>query len=381
MRIPTSALAVATLVAVSIAPASAAYRSPLMQHGSTQARPVGHVVPLSQAAQYKNPVGIPQSVKQEAIKRISQMVPRHMKAFRHPGGGVSEFLTDDSGYIFELSSKGAVIGYLTDCSGAEGMKVDHAGNLYVACTNTSTVNIYAPGASYATTTYVDDPGGVYYYAADAAVDGFGDVYASSLYAFSCTTYSCTFYPGQISAWAAGDASGSSPDVTIPDANINEEAFFTDVDEAGSNLYVDYFGCNTSDCGYAADWIAATSSGIAVTTFVPFGGLEFPGAVLLETGKKGSTAGVIVGDQLTRLYTEYTGSGSATGNVYGPSPENIEGSCDPVSGGLSKGNKSIALGDAGCHALITGKLKASSWSAAANINYSLPIGAGYSKSNR
>jgi len=380
MRIPTSALAVATLVAVSIAPASAAYRTPLMQHGQTQARPVGHVVPLSQAAQFKNPVGVPQSVKQAALKRIAQMAPRHMKAFRHPGGGVKTYLTDDSGYIFELAGNGSVTGYLTDCSGAEGMKVDHSGNLYVACTNTSTVNIYAPGASYATLTYVDNPGGVYYYDADVAVDGFGDVYSSSLYAFSCTTYSCTFYPGQISAWAAGDASGSSPDVTIGDPNINEEGFFTDVDEAGSNLYVDYEECTTSDCGFAADWIEATSSGNVVTQFIPLGGLEFPGAVLLETGKKGSTAGVIVGDQLTRLYTEYTASGSATGNVYGPSVENIEGSCDPVSGGLSKGNKDIALGDAGCHALVTGKLTGT-WSAAANINYSLPIGAGFSKSNR
>jgi hypothetical protein len=317
------------------------------------------------------------SVRTEGLKRALKMAPSHMKAFRTklPPGTITNFLSDDSGYIFELAGS-KVVGYLTDCSGAEGMKVDHSGNLWVACTNTGTVNEYAPGASSATLTLVDNPGGATYYTADVAVDSAGDVWASSLYAFYCSSYYCYFYPGQVSFWAAGSYSnGSSPTGTVTDTNINEEGFFLDASPSGSDVYVDYEECTSTTCGFAADDI----SGSTITQFAPIGSISFPGG-LYYTG----TGTVNLLDQDAHVITVFSGD-VATGAYYGPTPENLEGGCDPVDTGYNLGDSEVAIGDAGCHSLDEGKLAAhhghGSFKAKPNINFSLPIGAAFSPSDK
>ena len=373
MRFPTSALVAAALFAASLAPAGAAYHLPAAGSLVIQKNIASKIVPRSDAGKYVNPSAVPLKVKQAAAKRQIHLPKLHEA--RVPGA-VTGAVTDDFGYIFWLSGK-KVAGYATDCSGAEGAKTDHNGNVWVACTNTSTINEYAPGATSATLTLVDNPGGVYYYTADVAVDSAGDVWASSLYAFSCTTYYCYFYPGQISFWAASNVTnGASPSGTVADANINEEAFFVDVNPAGSTAYVDYYGCGTYSCGYAADMISGTS----VSTFIPFGGLSFPGMVYY-TG----AGNVEVLDQLAIVITEYSAGGVADGNFSGPLPENLEFTCDPVSGGYNSGDSMAATGDAGCHSQDVGKLAAhhghGAWKANANINFALPIGSVFVPSDK
>src|SRR5579862_4312451 len=48
----------------------------------------------------------------------------------HTGAGTSLVVTDDySNYIWQMNAGGTkILGYLTDCSGPEGAKVDHNGN-------------------------------------------------------------------------------------------------------------------------------------------------------------------------------------------------------------------------------------------------------------
>ena len=377
MRIPTSALVAASLFAASLAPAGAAIHIPAAGSIITHPNIVTKVIPRSEAAKYLNPALVHDSVRTEGLKRALKMAPSHMKAFRTklPPGTITNFLSDDSGYIFELAGS-KVVGYLTDCSGAEGMKVDHSGNLWVACTNTGTVNEYAPGASSATLTLVDNPGGATYYTADVAVDSAGDVWASSLYAFYCSSYYCYFEPGQVSFWAAGSYSnGSSPTGTVTDTNINEEGFFLDASPSGSDVYVDYEECTSTTCGFAADDI----SGSTITQFAPIGSISFPGG-LYYTG----TGTVNLLDQDAHVITVFSGD-VATGAYYGPTPENLEGGCDPVDTGYNLGDSEVAIGDAGCHSLDEGKLAAhhghGSFKAKPNINFSLPIGAAFSPSDK
>lgn len=213
------------------------------------------------------------------------------------------------------------------------------------------------------------------------IDGYGNVYASSSYAFACNTSSCTFYPGGVAYWLAGDPSGSEPDGVIADPDINGQAYFLDVDTRGENLYVDYFGCTTSTCGYAADHIGGSiAGGWSIDTFVPMGGITFPGGVGVETF--GSEAGdVLVLDQLTRTLTQYSANGTPTGTVYGPTPENVEGSCDPVDFGIDHADKYVMVADGGCRAIVLGRLSANTFEPYQDINIILPISAGFFDSDK
>jgi hypothetical protein len=346
------------------------------QHALVQ--PAGRPVPLFEAPLFRNPAAVPPAVKAAAVARAAARGARpRLSAFRRPTSpGGSKFIADDAGFIFQFSSRGPGFGRLTgvidDCSGPEGLKVDRRHDLWAACTNSATVQEYAPGATTATLTYDDTINGVPYYVAAVTVDDIGNVYASSLYAFQCTTSSCTYYPGQISYWLAGDPDGATPDGQIADANINQEAFFLDIDPPGSNLYVSYEGCNSSMCGYGVDKLTGNpKAGWAATPFLPIGSLGFAGGIAVET--YGAEAGdVLVGDQMSRSIGQYDADGVPTGTVYGPLPQNQQGTCDAVAFGLSKHDKFLLAGDAGCQAADEGRLSTNAFTTYTNIDFSLPI---------
>jgi len=283
-----------------------------------------------------------------------------------------------------LNSKfSKITSYLTDCSGAEGLKVDHHKNLWVACTNTGTVNMYAPGATSATMVLNDNynlPAGYYFYTADVAVTSAGNVFASSLYAFYCTSVSCFFVPGQVSYWT-NPTNGASPTGQVADANINQEAFFLDTDAAGQNLYVDYYGCTNTYCGYGLDAIGNPTGATDTVTneiAVNSGALQFPGGVYVLHKPAGTVA---VNDQVTHLITVYQASPWTALAQLGPTPTNIFGSGDAVTGIPNKKDTGLALGDASLHAADLGKVASNSWNAVPNINFSVPIGAGYIPSDK
>ena len=327
------------------------------------------IVPRSEAWKYRNPAVVPLSIQQAAIVRRVEAPRAPMRVPR--GHTVTSYLSDDYGYIFELAGK-KVVGYYTDCAGAEGIKVDHDRNLWAACTNTSTVNMYAPGAGSATLTLRDNPGGLDYYTADVAVDGAGDVYASSLYAFQCTTYYCYFYPGQISYWAASDVkNGASPTGTIVDPNINQEAFFIDADAEGSSLYVDYYACNTATCGYAVDKITGTS----IVTLFPLGGLSSAAGIYVT-----ADGNINIVDDAALTIDVYDSSGNRLGD-YGP----MTHACGPSGLGFNLGDTEVVLADAGCQAEIVGKLDRrhgrGSFKEFTNIDFALPIGAAFTPSDK
>ena len=370
MRIPTliGLAAGAALVGASLAPAAATIKP--VANGPAFQRVVPDVISRSQL-HLTRPAAVPVTIQRRAGKIHVPAGVR--KGFRHDGAS-NIYLTDDSGYIFQLNKKGTtVLGYATDCSGAEGAKVDHSGNLWVACTNTSTVNEYTPASSgTASLVLTDNPGGIDYYTADVAVDNAGNVYATSLYAFSCTS-TCFFYPGQVSKWSAPVTPSSVP-VTVADPNINEEGFFLDVDTAG-NVYVDYDSCGTSFCGYGLDQI--TGSGVNNLISYTSGSIQFPGGVYVTQNGNVNLIDQIAGTETQYIVSPFGPAGFAVSIQY-----NLQHGCDPVSGGWSKGDKKIGIGDAGCHALQLGKAtNGNTLTGLANINFSLPIGAAFAPSDK
>jgi hypothetical protein len=382
MRIPTQAgfALAAAMVAASIAPAAAsishgpATNSPAFQMGI-----VPHMILRSELGKYNHPSAVRPSVAFAAQKfaKTHHVDLRGLTKGYRPNASAVGVITDDYGYIWIMNTKFTVINsYLTDCSGAEGAKVDHNKNLWVACTNTGTVNEYAPGATSATMVLYDNPGGATYYTADVATDHNGNVYASSLYSFYCTTYYCYFYPGHVDYWT-NPTNGASPTGTVNDPNINEEGFFLDSDNAGTNVYVDYESCGTTTCGFALDQITnPTSATPTVTTQLGYGSIQFPGGVYVA-----HSGNVLVNDQDTHLITEYQPSPWTALGQLGPLPLNIFGSGDAVAGGPNKKETMLALGDASLHAADVGKVSTNSWTAKPNINFGLPIGGAFSPSDK
>jgi hypothetical protein len=202
--------------------------------------------------------------------------------------------------IVQLVDFRKVVGLIqAPCSSGslEGMKVDHDQNLWVVCSGS--IEEFAPGDTAPSLTYVDNPDGDYYFIADVAIDSAGDVWASSLYGFS---QSNEFEYGQISYWAAGSPSGSSPTGTISDPNIGY-AYFIDVDPAGRNVYVDYE--NIGFTGYDVDAI----DGRKVETFDQ---VVEPGGIYTS-----ANGNVNVGDQNSASITAFSRSTLRQVAVYGP----------------------------------------------------------------
>jgi hypothetical protein len=377
MRIPTQAgfALAAAMVAASIAPAAAsishgpATNSPAFQMGI-----IPHMILRSELGKYSHPNLLRPSVSQAAKKfAMSHHVDlRGLTKGYRPDGGATGIVTDDAGYIWILNAKFTkVTSYLSDCSGAEGAKVDHSKNLWVACTNTGTVNEYAPGATSATMVLNDNPAGVTYYTADVAVDHNGNVYASALYAFSCTGSYCYFYPGNVAYWT-NPTNGASPTGTVADPNIYE-GFFLDSDNAGTNVYVDYVASGTY--GYQLDQITNPTSATPTITTQP-ASLLFPGGVYVA-----HSGNVLVNDQDAHTITEYQPSPWTALGSLGPLPTNIFGSGDAVACGPNKAESMIACGDAGLHTADIGKVSTNAWTAKWYIDYSIPIGGAYSPSDK
>jgi hypothetical protein len=133
------------------------------------------------------------------------------------------YVSDASGNVFEFSNGTTrLLATISDGSSPQGLEVDSSGNLYVAESEASAINVYAPGALTATT-ILSDPGANPYGVAHCA-DGTTYV-ANPSYASA---------NGNITYYAAGQ---TVPTGTIPDPAIGA-AFSVSCDK-NSNVYADY----------------------------------------------------------------------------------------------------------------------------------------------
>ena len=307
------------------------------------------------------------------------------------------WVTDDY-EIYEINDKGTkVLATFTDCSGPEGIKVDHSRNVWVACTNSGTVNMYAPGATKATLTLVDNPGGVAYDTVDVAVDGAGNVYASSLYAYQCNKVKCYFDPGEISYWTASNVrDGASPSGVVNDGNLTDMDYFLDVDAAG-NIYTDYDNCgSSSSCTYDVDKIANPQAPTPTITTL-LNSLQFPGGIYVSKSTKYGTLNV--GDQGANVISQYalptplgspvvlgpvgSGSGSSSGSCSGSGSGSGPGSGGegPVGFGWLAKDTQVAV--AVCSSLVVGHkpFPPGVFVARPQPAYVTPIGAAYNPSDK
>lgn len=280
-------------------------------------------------------------------------------------------LADDGGYVWFISKKGAVAGYATDCSGAEGGVVDHSGRVVVACTNSQTINVYNKGNTTGPANLVLSDSGLY--PADAFEDSSGNIYATNLYGFYCTAYYCYFQNGNIVWWSTGNqGSFASPSGSYQDPNLIED-FFADVDASGK-VYVDGIGefCSGYYCYETPEVDQITNITGSASSSNQNIALGYPGMVYamgngnLAIGDQGCFG---CGNNALYIYNDPPTVVSATLK----SPQNFSNTCDPVGGGFNMNDSQVVIGDAGCRAADLGKVHSNKWKSLLNINFSTPIG--------
>lgn len=327
-----------------------------------------------------HPSVIPTQVLEKALHRHR---PSHIKVDK--SAKPTMVVTDDDGYIWWLSKKGTITSYATDCGGAEGAVVDHHGRLVVACTRTSTIQIYNKGntAGPADVVLNDTTG---FYPGDAFEDHQGNIFATNINGIVCGTSTCQVYNGNIVWWTTNNQStGSSPSGSYSDPNLSSD-YFADVD-ANGNIYLSGYHCTSGGlygCYYQnpeMDTItnimgsAPTATNDNVTLTSPGGVNALANGQISVLDQGCSYYGC--GHAALYLFDALPGTPAATLTP----PQNLGGYCDPVAGGYNKGDKEVLLGDAGCRAGELGKISSQSWKSLTSIYFYLPVAGEFLKSDK
>jgi hypothetical protein len=302
-------------------------------------------------------------------------------------GVPAAWLTDAAGYIWGLRNTllhgppgTKIVTYLTDCSGAEGGIVDHAGRLVVACTDSGTVNIYKKGNYTGPADVVlslGDSADSFYFPAAAFEDANGNIYATNLYYYYDCEPSCIFGDGNIVWWTTSNqTSGALPSGTYTDPNMAED-YFADVDSSG-NVYLD--GFNQSflpelDEISSIMEPSASATDLGLTLNYP-GGIYVTGSNELSVIDQGCYG---CGNASVTLYSLPYSGAVVTGPLV--PPQNASNTCDPVAGGYNKGEQKLLIGDAGCHVGDLARVPSAYWKLIVNNNFVTPIAGAFVSSDK
>ena len=295
--------------------------------------------------------------------------PSPAAAFRRDAAA-NMWLSDNGGYIWELSKTAAIVGVLTDCKGPEGIKVDRRKNLWAVCVGTRTIQEYAPGATSASLVLADTSG---YFPNDVAVDERGNVFATNLDGFKCVKSSCTTYTGNVVFWIRRDLqNGATPSGTLNDPNIYE-GFFLDTDGDG-NVYVDML--NYGSQGGETDEIVNPlgASPAIVNTGVSPG---YPGGVYVNNASQ--ILNVL--DQNANAIARYQLPSGPFLPSLGPMPQNYQATCNAISMGFSRGEVRVAVADVVCKALDKGTVSSNVFTQLVNPSFQAPISAAFVESDK
>jgi hypothetical protein len=307
---------------------------------------------------------------------------------------LSSWLTDNGGFIWHLNAAGNLSPPaqtpITSCAAPLGAKVDRHKNLWAVCNGTSTINMYAAPVTLASpvNTILQDTGasGVTFAPIDVAVDHNGDVFATN----RCGASGCGS-AGQISFWTAAQVntcftSGNNPAMCGPSGLIYDpliyQAYFLDVNQNGTDLFVDYFD-STNTAGL--DEIASPLGTPAITNLIPANPIPFayPGGVEVSRFTPGNRRLTLVDQSSRAVYQLGLPPGTFPG-AFWTSIATASPNCRPVSGGYGMQSKHLGLGDARCFAADVGlnmNTGSPGWTQHASSSYTLPIADVYLPSDK
>jgi len=235
-------------------------------------------------------------------------------------GGASIIVSDASDNVVDIfNAKGVQTAQLTGFSEPQGLALDTAGNLYVADTNNSRIQVYAAGFKGAPTT-IDDPGE---FPASVTIDGKGNLGVTNILTTSGGHGSVSFFN-----------KGGTLLTTLSNSNFAKVIF--DAFDDKDNLYID--GTNASGTFIAGEVLGGVS-GKAITILATGNSVGYPGGIAIS-----STGKIALGDQ--QNVTIFTYNAPVKGSLGMPiATTPLTGAGDPISFAFTRKNKNIWVADA------------------------------------
>ena len=235
-------------------------------------------------------------------------------------GGASIIISDATDNVVDIfNTEGVKTAQLTGFSQPQGLALDTAGNLYVADTKNSRIQVYAAGFK-GTPTTINDPGES---PASVAVDSNGNLGVTNI----LTTAGG---PGSVSFFNKGGTLLT----TLSNRNF-ARVFFDAFDDKG-NLYID--GTNALGA-FVAGEVVGGANGKAITGLAVGNRVGFPGGIALS-----STGKIALDDQ--QNVTIFTYNAPVKGSLGMPiATTPLTGAGDPISFAFTRTNKAIWVADA------------------------------------
>jgi hypothetical protein len=235
-------------------------------------------------------------------------------------GGASIIVSDASDNVVDIfNSAGKQTAQLTGFSEPQGLALDTAGNLYVADTNNSRIQVYAAGFK-GTPTTINDPGES---PASVAIDSKGNLGVTNILTTSDGAGSVSFF-----------SNGGTLLTTLSNANFAKVLF--DAFDRKGNLYID--GTNASGAFVAGEVVGGVS-GKAITLLATGNAVGFPGGVAVSS--KGKIA--LDDQENVAIYTYNAPVKGSLGMPIATTP--LTGAGDPISFAITRTNKNIWVADA------------------------------------
>ena len=235
-------------------------------------------------------------------------------------GGASIIVSDASDNVVDIfNAGGKQTAQRTGFSLPQGLALDTAGNLYVADTNNSRIQVYARGFK-GTPTTINDPGES---PASVTIDSKGNLGVANI----LTTGSG---PGSVSFFNKGGTLLT----TLSNPNFYK-VLFDAFDDKG-NLYID--GTNASGAFVAGEVVGGVS-GKAITILTTGNSVGYPGGIAIS-----STHKIALDDQENvEIFTYKAPVKGSLGMPIATTP--LTGAGDPISFAFTRTNKHIWVADA------------------------------------
>jgi hypothetical protein len=235
-------------------------------------------------------------------------------------GGASIVVSDASDNVVDVfNAKGRQTAQLTGFSQPQGLALDTAGNLYVADTGNSRIQVYAAGFK-GTPTTINDPGES---PASVTIDSKGNLGVTNILTTSDGPGSVSFF----------NKSGTLL-MTLSNAAF-AKVIFDAFDDEG-NLYID--GTNASGAFVAGEVVGGVS-GKAITILATGNSVGYPGGIAI------SSRGKIAIDDQENL-TIFTFNPPVKGSLGMPiATTPLTGAGDPISFAFTRTNNRIWVADA------------------------------------
>jgi hypothetical protein len=235
-------------------------------------------------------------------------------------GGASIIVSDASDNVVDIfNAKGKQTAQLTGFSEPQGLALDTVGNLYVADTNNSRIQVYAAGFQ-GTPTTINDPGE---FPASVTVDRKGNLGVANILTTSDGPGSVSFFN-----------KGGTLLTTLSNANF-AKVIFDAFDDKG-NLYID--GTNASGA-FVAGEVVGGASGTAITMLTTGNSVGYPGGIAMPSAHK------IAFDDQENLAV-FTYNAPVQGSLGMPiATTPLTGAGDPISFAFTRSNKGIWVADA------------------------------------